>query len=733
MRTFFHRQFFSNDSWAMSSHVTDHASESIYRALAGIRLVDPHSHINPHDPASHTLADLLGYHYYTELAHSSGMPKAHIEDRSIGSRELVSRLVGALPSIENTAQYRWLIELCRTFYGFEGDRIDASNWEALYDSAETRMQSADWPQMVLDQSNVEAVFLTNDFDDKLAGFDTDVYVPCLRTDELVFHLHKRAVQQRLEASTGVELDGTLASLREALRRRFEHFVSRGARACAISLPPGFTPTQVSDGRAASALDDVLSRTEQADVANRDALARRVFWTLAELCDEFGLPFDLMIGVNRGVYAEGVYQGQDLYDSRVSLIQYRELFNAFPAVKFPVSVLASVTNQELVSYAWIFPNVITNGHWWYSNTPSFIHRDAAVRLEAVPQTKQIAYYSDAYKLEFIWPKFDMYRRILADLLADNFVRRDGWSEERAIDLGRKILRDNVDEIFPRPDTSKIRPVASDADAVGTVATTAVPENIVTASSGIASTGLAAVTAGDVFADDAFDEDAVAGDARAKEFEDVELLDDAPGDDVSEFDDAEDFGDLDLTVDESDSFETVIESEIDDMEETRVIGANDETLAGDTDYFSELDAIPSDDEIRSLPVADVQLRDLATERADFDVDRLANELDDEPLDIGNLFNDDAAPEIRMLRGEDSFSPDEDSLQMTSNPTTGELVFPIPGDTDSGDTDSSGSEAADSDMSGAGARDPNETLDGEDWATKLRDLQNDASSSKTDDDAH
>ena len=51
--------------------------------------------------------------------------------------------------------------------------------------------------------------------------------------------------------------------------------------------------------------------------------------MAEYCDEFKLPFDLMIGVNRGVYAAGVHQGRDLYDSRVSLIQYRELFNEGP--------------------------------------------------------------------------------------------------------------------------------------------------------------------------------------------------------------------------------------------------------------------------------------------------------------------------------------------------------------------------------------------------------------------
>ena len=429
--------------------MTDTARDSIYEAIASIRLIDPHTHINPHAPASNTLADLLGYHYYTELAHSAGMPKAQIEEDGISHRELVRRLVSNLSPIENTAQYRWLIEICRKFFGFTGERLDESNWEEVYEASEAQMKLAEWPQMVLDQSNVEAVFLTNDFDDQLDGFDSDTYIPCLRTDDLVFHLSKPQTQERLAACTGIDLDGSLGKLRESLRQRFDYFVQHGARACAISLPPDFSPTRVSDGRASTALNEVLLNGAMADQAHQTALSRRVFWTLAELCDEYGLPFDLMIGVNRGVYADGVFQGQDLYDSRVSLIQYRELFNAFPQVKFPISVLASVTNQELVSYAWIFPNVITNGHWWYSNTPSFISRDASARLEAVPQTKQIAYYSDAYKLEFVWPKFDMYRQILADILTNHFVKGNGWSEERAIELGRRVLRSNVDEIFPRP--------------------------------------------------------------------------------------------------------------------------------------------------------------------------------------------------------------------------------------------------------------------------------------------
>jgi glucuronate isomerase len=419
--------------------------DSIYEQLNSLVLIDPHTHINALNPASETLADILGYHYYTELAHSAGMPKERIEEPEVDPKEKVGRLVANLGPLENTIQYSWFIELAQAFFGFEDDKLTDSNWEALYDTAAEKMGQADWPDQVLAQSKFEAVFLTNDFDDPLEGFDTHKYIPCLRTDDLVFHLAKPDVRQRLEQATNTSV-GNAASLRTAIGGIFENFMAKNVKACAISIPPSFAPEPVSDARADSALAEIMMKGADAAENQQRAIANFVFWTLAEYCDEFQLPFDLMIGVLRGVYPTGVFQGQDLYDSRVSLIQYKQLFNAFPQVLFPVSVLASVTNQELVSYSWIFPNVATSGHWWYSNTPTYIQHDLAGRLEAVPQTKQIGYYSDMYKLEFALPKFNMYKRILAKVLAERFCGDRGWSEERAVELGAKLLRGNVETIF-----------------------------------------------------------------------------------------------------------------------------------------------------------------------------------------------------------------------------------------------------------------------------------------------
>jgi glucuronate isomerase len=412
----------------------DNLVADLTAALSNIPLIDPHSHIDPLNPVSKSLDDILGYHYYTELAHSAGMSRDPLA-KDVPARERVREIVRHMDRYDNTAQYQWFLDIARTFLGFTGNAITAADADALFDASALIFAQKDWEKQVFSKTKLEKVFLTNEFDDPLEGFDTNVYIPCLRTDTLVFQMEKPETRRRLAACTGVEVRDA-ATLRMALAKLFLHFTRKGAKACAISLPPSFHPVPFDDEHF----------YEQMQFHDFHDLGPGVFWMIAEFCREFRLPFDLMIGVNRRVYEKGVYQGQDLFDQRTSLIQYKELFNAFPDVTFPVSVLTSAQNQELVAYSWIFPNVIPNGHWWYSNTPPYIRKDLTERITAVPKTKLIGYYSDAYKLEFVLPKYSMYRRILANVLADEFVRPGLLSETVAVALGTRLLRDNVRETF-----------------------------------------------------------------------------------------------------------------------------------------------------------------------------------------------------------------------------------------------------------------------------------------------
>src|SRR4051812_12769022 len=168
--------------------------QRLFDQLDSMVLIDPHTHINALQPASTTLADILGYHYYTELAHSAGLAREQIEEPGLAAKDKVSRLVAGMGPLENTIQYSWFIEMAQALLGFQDDRLTPQNWGSLFAAAQEQMAKPDWASRVMRESKLEAVFLTNDFDDTLAGFDTKVFIPCLRTDDLVFHFAKPSVQ-----------------------------------------------------------------------------------------------------------------------------------------------------------------------------------------------------------------------------------------------------------------------------------------------------------------------------------------------------------------------------------------------------------------------------------------------------------------------------------------------------------------------------------------------------------
>ncbi len=413
------------------------------KAILDLPAVDCHSHIPPAAPHARRLSDLLGYHYYTELVHSAGMP-AEALDPSPDERERTAEMVARLATIDNTVQYSWLLEAARALFGFGEDAITPANWEALDAAVVEAGRAFDRYREVLKAARIEKVFLTNSFDEPLEEVDRDVFVPCLRTDDLVFHLPEESVRKRLAEKTGMGVE-TPGDLRKAVGALFEYFASREAAGGAISLPPTFTPVAVEDAAVEPLLAHV-ARGRTLDPPGARLLERFVFGLVAEGCRDAKLPFQLMIGVYRDVYPAGVEGGRDLLSAEGTLMQYADLFRRFPTVDFTVSVLSMTWAHELATFAWIFPNVKPSGHWWYANVPVHIEAELRARLQAVPKTKLIGYYSDAYKVEFCLPKFNMYRRVLAGVLAGDFVETGRMTEETALETAGLLLRENPSRIF-----------------------------------------------------------------------------------------------------------------------------------------------------------------------------------------------------------------------------------------------------------------------------------------------
>ncbi len=92
---------------------TNSAARELFDEMARWPIYDPHTHIDPHRPAARHFDEILGYHYYTELAHSAGMPAEQVA-ADLDPSTRVRNLVRYLDRIDSTVQYSWLLEIART-------------------------------------------------------------------------------------------------------------------------------------------------------------------------------------------------------------------------------------------------------------------------------------------------------------------------------------------------------------------------------------------------------------------------------------------------------------------------------------------------------------------------------------------------------------------------------------------------------------------------------------------
>src|ERR1700730_12832938 len=100
----------------------DTLADELYTEICHIPLIDPHSHIDPRRPTARSLDDILGYHYYTELAHSVGMDRV-VQATEAYPRDRVRAMLYHMAYFDNTVQYTWFLEIARAFLGFQGDRL----------------------------------------------------------------------------------------------------------------------------------------------------------------------------------------------------------------------------------------------------------------------------------------------------------------------------------------------------------------------------------------------------------------------------------------------------------------------------------------------------------------------------------------------------------------------------------------------------------------------------------
>ena len=121
--------------------------------------------------------------------------------------------------------------------------------------------------------------------------------------------------------------------------------------------------------------------------------------------------------------------------------------AYEEFRFNVSTASEHYLQDIAILAKHVPNISVAGYWWHTLYPNYIRLALETRLDIVPANKIVAFFSDAYHCEWIYPKLRLVESILEDILVQR-VMQDRYSLPTATSLVPTLLHDAPTDIYLR---------------------------------------------------------------------------------------------------------------------------------------------------------------------------------------------------------------------------------------------------------------------------------------------
>jgi glucuronate isomerase len=111
----------------------------------------------------------------------------------------------------------------------------------------------------------------------------------------------------------------------------------------------------------------------------------------------------------------------------------------PRLRFQCFLASQHANQSLCTLCRELPNLSLAGYWWHNFFPAAIRQVMDERLDMLPTSRQIGFFSDAYCLDWSYAKAVIVRHQLAEVLARK-VAQGQYTEATALEVAKAILYD-----------------------------------------------------------------------------------------------------------------------------------------------------------------------------------------------------------------------------------------------------------------------------------------------------
>ena len=450
---------FVDESYLLESET----ARELYAAIADLPIVDVHTHVDPEA----VLADqgwanpwaVLGEtdHYVWTLMRNRGIEEAQITGDA-DPREKWDALAAVLPECIGSPTYEWLhLDLARRF-GVERP-LRPETADEIWATVADRLESGNVTQRtVLEEMGVEVLCTTDrpttslDVHDALANeLDGTRVLPTWRADRAV-RIHAAGwpeFVEGLEAATGVDTSSFQGYL-AAIARTRDRFADRGCLASDIGIErPVSRPVdqrraeRIYERRLSGASIDADERMDflafmLEHIATRDATDDWV--TQLHVGPVRSYRRWLRENVSGGAGNAVASSQIDLVGGCQHLLDVTD-----PSATVVLYCVDPAHYAEVATIARAYENVSVGPPWWWNDSPLGMDR----QLEFVGTVDALANHagmvSDSRKLPSLGSRFEMFRRVLANLLGRG-VERGQYPEREARELATYLAYDRPKALF-----------------------------------------------------------------------------------------------------------------------------------------------------------------------------------------------------------------------------------------------------------------------------------------------
>lgn len=429
-------------------------------ALSEVPVLDIHTHLVGGRLGARGLHDVLLYHMVVSDLYAAGCPSgARLSQfpQWPNPREARARLQEALPflpHIRNTSSWWGVRLILRDLYDWE-DPITADNWRQLDDRIRERADDRSWHHAILDRLNIRRTGTEiarrgrGEDDDRLQyALEWGFFTRCQwgEHDTALYELERcwgRTPESPSPIGSGSRpvterTIRTLADVHAAIRHYVKAMPHRQVLAMATHISTDIDFREVSDGE----MESALARRAQAGPGERDIYASYVheaFLTALEAAHGKSMVFQFSLGAEPLPFETGSRLSQR------TMAQLAGMIARHPGLRFQCFLSSRHANQSLCTLARELPNFSLAGCWWHNFFPDTIRQVLAERLDMLPVNKQVAFFSDAYCVEWTYGKALLLRKQLARVLADK-VTQGQYSRAEAVAVARGILFDSAQSLL-----------------------------------------------------------------------------------------------------------------------------------------------------------------------------------------------------------------------------------------------------------------------------------------------